>query len=63
MQIERVAIGAVRGMESGDTLIWDRLGRSGRAVNATSQHYSPVARDLFEAWRDDRVLTSEGQVF
>ena len=48
-EIERVAIDAVGGMKSGDTLIWDRLGRSGRAVNPTSQHYSPVARDLFEA--------------
>ena len=36
-------------MKSGETLIWDRLGRSGRAVNPTSQHYSPVAREVFEA--------------
>lgn len=35
-------------MKSGETVIWDRLGRSGRAVNPSSQHYSPVARDLFE---------------
>jgi hypothetical protein len=48
-EIERVAIDAVGGMKSGETLIWDRLGRSGRAVNPTSQHYSPVAREVFEA--------------
>ena len=47
-EIERVAIDAVGAMKSGETVIWDRLGRSGRAVNPSSQHYSPVARDLFE---------------
>ena len=61
-KIERVAIDAVGAMKSGETVIWDRLGRSGRAVNPSSQHYSPVARDLFEAWRVDQVLASEGQV-
>ena len=47
-EIERVAIDAVGAMKSGETVIWDRLGRSGRAVNPSSQHYGPVARDLFE---------------
>ena len=63
-EIERVAIDVVGAMKSGETVIWDRLGRSGRAVNPSSQHYSPVARDLFEeVWRVDQVLASEGQVF
>ena len=47
-RLTRVAIDAVGAMKSGETVIWDRLGRSGRAVNPSSQHYSPVARDLFE---------------
>ena len=47
-EIERVAVGAANEMECGDVLIWDRLGRSGRAVNPTSQHYSQVARATFE---------------
>ena len=63
-RLTRVAIDAVGAMKSGETVIWDRLGRSGRAVNPSSQHYSPVARDLFEeVWRVDQVLASEGQVF
>ena len=47
-RLQRVAIDAVGAMKSGETVIWDRLGRSGRAVNPSSQHYSPVARDLFD---------------
>ena len=47
-RLTRVAIDAVGAMKSGETVIWDRLGRSGRAVNPSSQHYSPVARDLCE---------------
>ena len=47
-RLTRIAIDAVGAMKSGETVIWDRLGRSGRAVNPSSQHYSPVARDLFE---------------
>ena len=37
---ERVAREAVEQVEGGETLIWDRLGRSGRASHPTSQHYS-----------------------
>jgi transposase len=51
-EIERVATDAVGVMKSGDTVIWDRLGRSGRAVNPSSQHYSPVARDLLLLFND-----------
>ena len=35
-------------MESSDTLIWDRLGRSGRALHPSAQHYSPEAKATFE---------------
>jgi len=29
-------------------MFWDRLGRSGRAVNPVSQHYSPTARQVLQ---------------
>ena len=48
-EIERVARKAVEQMEGGQTLIWDRLGRSGRASHPTSQHYSPEAQATFTA--------------
>ena len=47
-EIERVAVDAAAEMESGDTLIWDRLGRSGRALHPSAQHYSPEAKATFE---------------
>jgi hypothetical protein len=47
-EIERVAVAAAHKMQHGDVLVWDRLGRCGRAVNPTTQHYSPVARAAFE---------------
>ena len=42
-EIERVATEAVEQMEGGETLIWDRLGRSGRAShpNITAQKQKP----------------------
>jgi len=48
IEVERVAVDAAEAMESGDTLIWDRLGRSGRAQHPTAQHYSPDAKATFE---------------
>ena len=47
-EIERVAVDAATQMSVGDTLIWDRLGRSGRALHPTHQHYSPAVRDEFK---------------
>ena len=47
-EIERVAVAAAHKMQHGDVLVWDRLGRCGRAVHPTTQHYSPVARAAFE---------------
>ena len=48
-EIERVAREAVEQVEGGETLIWDRLGRSGRASHPTSQHYSPEAQAIQHA--------------
>jgi len=62
-EIERVAIDAVGGMKSGDTLIWDRLGRSGRCESDQPALQPGGARSIRGAWRVDQVLTSEGQVF
>lgn len=36
-------------MNEGEVLIWDRLGKSGRAKHPVAQHYSPVALAEFEA--------------
>lgn len=36
-------------LRKNDVVIWDRLGRSGRAVNPTALHYSPAARQAIEA--------------
>lgn len=47
-ETDRVAQNAAEVMQKGDTLIWDRLGRSGRAKNPMSQHYSPIALEAFE---------------
>ena len=61
----RAALGLVRPtqMSVADTLIWDRLGRSGRALHPTHQHYSPAVREEIQGtWRVNEVLTSQGQV-
>ena len=36
-------------LRPGEVVIWDRLGRSGRAKNPCKQHYNPRARQLIEA--------------
>ena len=46
-EVERIAAAAAERMKTDDVLIWDRLGRSGRAANPTAQHYSPVAIAAF----------------
>jgi transposase len=46
-EVERVAAVAAGEMKEGDVLIWDRLGRSGRAKHPVAQHYSPVALAAF----------------
>lgn len=35
-------------LRPGEVVIWDRLGRSGRAKNPCKQHYNPRARQLIE---------------
>lgn len=35
-------------LRSGEVVIWDRLGRSGRAKNPCKQHYNPRARQMIE---------------
>ena len=63
-EIERVAREAVQQVEGGETLIWDRLGRSGRASHPTSQHYSPEAQAIFNT-RDVTIkfLPPKGKYF
>lgn len=36
-------------LKRGDAVIWDQLGKSGRAKNPTATHFSPIARALIEA--------------
>jgi transposase len=47
-EVEHAATLAAENLQNGDTVIWDRLGRSGRAKHPVAQHYSPVARETFE---------------
>ena len=61
-EIERVAVDAAAQMDEGDTLIWDRLGRSGRALHPSHQHFR-CARGVQGTWRVNQVPTSKGQVF
>ena len=63
-EIERVAREAVEQVEGGETLIWDRLGRSGRASHPTSQHYSTEAQAIFNT-RDVTIkfLPPKGKYF
>ena len=62
-EIERVAVDAATQMSVGDTLIWGRLGRSGRALHPRHQYYSPAVREEFkERGVSNEVLTSQGQV-
>lgn len=35
-------------LRPGETVIWDRLGRAGRAKNPTKQHYNPEVRRMIE---------------
>lgn len=51
-------------LERGKTLIWDRLGRSGRAKNPTAQHYNPkIAETLRECGVDLMFLPPKGKYF
>ena len=36
-----VALRAVKNLKRGETVIWDRLGKSGRCLHPTAQHYNP----------------------
>eukprot|EP00771_Trimastix_marina_P002294 gnl/Trimastix_PCT/3415.p1 GENE.gnl/Trimastix_PCT/3415~~gnl/Trimastix_PCT/3415.p1 ORF type:complete len:339 (+),score=20.13 gnl/Trimastix_PCT/3415:1139-2155(+) len=54
-EILRVATAAARKIKHGETLIWDRLGRSGRCANPTKQHYNPTVLGRFKA-RGAKVL-------
>ena len=61
---ERVAVDAATQMSVGDTLIWDRLGRSGRALHPTHQHYSPAVREEFkERGVSMKFLPPKGKYF
>ncbi len=35
-------------LEKGDVVLWDRLGKSGRAKNPTAHHFSPKAKAMIE---------------
>ena len=48
-EVERIATAAAERMNIDDVLIWDRLGRSGRALNPVAQHYSPTAIAAFRS--------------
>ena len=39
--VKQVTLRALKKFNRGDTLLWDRLGRSGRSENPVKQHYNP----------------------
>ena len=39
-EVQQVALKALKKIKKGDTLIWDRLGRSGKSKNPRKQHYN-----------------------
>ena len=46
--VEYVRDHLVPNLQPGETVIWDRLGRSGRALNPKKQHYNPEIRQMIE---------------
>jgi len=46
--VEYVRDHLVPNLKPGETVIWDRLGRSGRALNPKKQHYNPEIRRMIE---------------
>lgn len=40
-EVKQIGKTAARKMNDGDVLLWDRLGKSGRALNPKAQHYNP----------------------
>ena len=46
-EVARVAKAAVKKLKNGQVLLWDRLGRSGRARNPVKQHYNPEVIQRF----------------
>ena len=60
-EIERVAVDAAAQMDEGDTLIWDRLGRSGRALHPIHQHSSP--EEFKERGVSIKFLPPKGKYF
>jgi len=63
-EVQRVASWAVDYLPEGDTLIWDRLGRSGRARNPVKQHYNPrVHRWFRKAGVSVEFLPPKGKYF
>ena len=56
-EVERVAVDAAGEMESGDTLIWDRLDRSGACTASECATLQPRGEATFEE-RGNQVPTS-----
>ena len=62
-KVERVADAAAQ-MDEGDTLIWGRLGRSGRTLHPIYQRYSPAVREEFkERGVSIKFLPQKGKYF
>ncbi len=46
-EVEQIALKVAKKVEKGEVLLWDRLGRSGRAKNPVAQHYNPRVIQAF----------------
>lgn len=59
-----VGLRAIKKINSGQTIIWDRLGKSGRCQNPTSQHFNPILRRAMERKNINMIhLPPKGKYF
>ena len=63
-EVQKVALSAIKKIEKGNILIWDRLGRSGRSKTPNKQHYNPkVAKAAAKRGVDIKFLPPLGKYF
>ena len=63
-EVQKVALSAIKKIEKGNILIWDRLGRSGRSKTPNKQHYNPkVTKAASKRGVDIKFLPPLGKYF
>ena len=63
-EVQQVALKALKKIKKVDTLIWDRLGRSGKSKNPSNQHYNQkVVKAAFKRGVNIKFLPPLGKYF